>query len=106
MDSNLTQNVPGSTIKCTGKPRIEPINTPTDLLEKLKEDLASNRFSPSAKQNKIGRLLGLCITCGGVPEFFMIYNCGDGVSKLERYCKEDLDKELERQKSNFYNEKY
>ena len=40
---------------CTGKPRIEPINTPPDQLEQLKKDLASNRFSPSAIQSKVNK---------------------------------------------------
>ena len=55
--------------------------------------IASNRFSPSAKRNKIGRLLGFCSVCGTIPEYFMIYNCGDGVQKLERYCGPCLEKE-------------
>ena len=78
------ENVPGSTIKCTGKPRIERINALPDLLEKLKQDLANNKFS-SAKNNKINRLTGFCSVCRDIPEFFMIYDCGD-VQKMERYC--------------------
>ena len=63
-------------------------------MEQLKKDLGSNKFSPSAKQNKIGRLLGFCSVCGSIPEFFMIYSC-DGVQKLERYCSSCLQKEEE-----------
>jgi hypothetical protein len=57
---------------------IEPLNTP-DLLQQLKKDLASNKFSPSAKQNKINRITGFCSVCHGLPEYFMIYDC-NGVS--------------------------
>ena len=89
------ENVPGSTIKCTGKPRIERINPPPELLEKLKKDLASNKLSPSAKNNKINRVTGFCSVCHGIPEFFMIYSC-DGVSKIERYCGPCLEKEKDR----------
>ena len=86
-------NIPGSTIKCSSsKPRIEPINTPPEILQKLRQELASNRLSPSAKLNKIRRITGFCSVCGGVPEFFMIYDC-DGVSKIERYCSPCLEKE-------------
>lgn len=86
------ENVPGSTIKCTGKPRIERINPPADLLEQLKKDLASNRFSPSAKNNKINRVTGFCSVCHDIPEFFMIYSC-NGAQKVERYCLSCLEKE-------------
>jgi hypothetical protein len=95
------ENVPGSTIKCTGKPRIEPINPPADLLEQLKKDLASNKLSPSARRNKIGRTTGFCSVCGGLPTHFMIYDCS-GVQKLERYCSSCLEKE----KDKDYNQKY
>ena len=47
-----------------------------NLLEKLKQDLANNKFS-SAKNNKINRLTGFCSVCRDIPEFFMIYDCGD-----------------------------
>ena len=89
---SLIENVPGSTIKCTGKARIEPINPPAYLLEKLKKDLASNKFSPSAKNNKINRLTGFCSVCHGIPEYFMIYEC-NGAQKVERYCSSCLEKE-------------
>ena len=93
LNSNFTlnENIPGSTIKCTGPPRIEPLNTP-DLQQQLKKDLASNKFSPSAKQNKINRITGFCSVCRGLPEYFMIYDC-NGVSKVERYCNDCLHKE-------------
>ena len=78
----LTENIPGSSIKCTGKPRIERINSPPDQLEKLKKNIASNKLSPIAKQNKIRRLLGFCFVCGEIPEFFMIYDC-NGVQKID-----------------------
>ena len=89
------------TITKEPKPRLEPINTPTELLEQLKKDIASNRFSASAKRNKIGRLLGFCSVCGTIPEFFMIYICGEGVSRLERYCGPCLEKEKTREYSSF-----
>ena len=85
-------NIPGSTIMTTGPPRIEPINPPPDLLEQLRKDVASNKFSPSAKNNKINRLTGFCSVCHDIPEFFMIYSC-NGVQKIERYCGPCLEKE-------------
>jgi hypothetical protein len=89
---NLPENIPGSTIKCTGKASIERINVQPELLEQLKKALASNRLSPSAKQNTMRRITGFCSVCGGLPEFFMIYDCGDS-KKLERYCSSCLEKE-------------
>ena len=103
---SLSETIPGSTIKCSSnKPRIERINTPPEQLEKLNKDLAGSRLSPSAKQNMIRRITGFCSNCGGLPEFFMIYDCS-GVQKLERYCQKCLDNELDRQKSNYYSIEY
>ena len=47
-------------------------------MEELEKDLASTRFSPSAKQNKIGRLLGFCSVCGGIPDLPKVAACHQG----------------------------
>ena len=102
---DLTETIPGSTIKCTGKPRIERIKTKEELMEKLNRDLTDKKLSPSCKSNKIRTLVGFCSVCGALPTHIMIYDCG-GAQVLERYCSPCLEKEQERQKSNYYSIEY
>ena len=64
-------------------------------MEKLNKDLAGNKLSPSAKNNKVRALVGFCSVCGALPTHVMIYDCV-GCQVLERYCSDCLEKEKDR----------
>ena len=79
---------------------ITKIQVAKDNLERLKRFIESRCTSPEAKYNMQRKIVGLCSSCGGIPEFILT-KYYDGLHRTEKYCNtclEQKDRNVERDK--------
>ena len=71
---------------------IEPLNPPSDKMERLNKILARSDVGEVTKQYEMGRVTGKCSLCGGLPTQIVKYKIGrkGGAIRIERYCDECL----------------
>ena len=61
----------------------------------LKRVLTSNRIASYSKEMRQRTIVGICADCGSIPDF-IVTRYYEGIQKIERYCKECLEKEKEK----------
>ena len=67
------------------KPTIQPMNIPSESLQRLDRILSSPTISPYRKDKLVKEIAGYCSVCGGVATQIANYQLV-GATLVEKYC--------------------
>ena len=77
------------------EPKVGKIEISIEDLAELKKIQSSKRYTPSGKDAKQRKMVGLCFDCGDIPDY-IVTRYYEGATAIERYCAKCLQQEQDK----------